>query len=403
MRVLIPTHFPLTGSGSGVYVDNVARQLVRAGHDVLVVVPDHEAVPDREFACRTLLFSNGSRSHTDLPFDFPCFTTHPRSANTFYALTPHEIDEYVDAFRHAIGSAVQEFAPDLIHAQHLWVTAFCASELHLPYVVTSHGTDLIGFDRDARYHDMVHAGAQSASRIIAISRQVAQSIGERIDVAESKIVTIGNGFDPAVFHPDRSGDDMLLRELKIPTDAGPLLTFVGKLTHFKGADVLIQAAGTYEQEFPAAATLIVGDGESRSRLEQLSKSGPARGVVFLGHRPQKQVAALLRAADLHVMPSRGEPFGIAALEALACGTPVVGTNAGGLPDFISDEVGALVPVDDPDALAQAIVREIAAGSKGTKGPAAARYALENFTWELQVAKLITVYEEAVAAGRSAGG
>ncbi len=85
-----------------------------------------------------------------------------------------------------------------------------------------------------------------------------------------------------------------------------------------------------------------------------------------------------------------------AVEALACGTPVVATNAGGLPDFINDSVGALVPVGDHEALAQAIIDELQSGSKETKGKFAAQYALDDYSWAGQVKKMAALYDAALA-------
>jgi glycosyltransferase involved in cell wall biosynthesis len=121
-----------------------------------------------------------------------------------------------------------------------------------------------------------------------------------------------------------------------------------------------------------------------------------RGVHFLGHQAQPIVAEVYNAADVSVVPSRIEPFGLVAVEALACGTPVVATNAGGLPDFINDQVGALVPLEDHQALAEAIIRELKAGSKKTKGKFAAQYALDGYSWPSQVQKMVQLYESALA-------
>lgn len=395
MRILIPTHFPLTGSGSGVYVENLARQIVRAGHAAHVIAPEHHALADRVFPCTTITFAGGEAQNPDLPFNFPCFTTHPRSSNTFYALTPDQTSAYVDAFRRTIASATAAFRPDLIHAQHLWVAAFCTSEMGLPFVVTSHGTDLIGYRRDARFRQMVETAAGRAARIIAISRQVADDIRSLLSVPQDRIALVGNGFDPAIFHPAKRDRATVLAQAGIADTARRIVIFIGKLADFKGADVLLRSADIYEDR-AGAATLLVGDGELRDALRRLAESLHLRRVHFLGHRPQAEVADLLRIADVCAMPSRGEPFGLAAVESLACGTPVVGTRAGGLPDFLSEDLGALVPVDDPAAFAEAVVREIETGSKASKGPAAARYAIANFTWERQVARTLRIYEDVLA-------
>jgi len=122
-----------------------------------------------------------------------------------------------------------------------------------------------------------------------------------------------------------------------------------------------------------------------------------RGVHFLGHQNQDTLARIYNVADLSIVPSRIEPFGLVAIEALACGTPVVATNAGGLPDFINERVGALVPLEDPGALAQAIISEIQSNTKQTKGVYANEYAYQSYTWAKQVEKMVELYKEALAS------
>ncbi|MFO7897223.1 MAG: glycosyltransferase, partial [Candidatus Cloacimonadales bacterium] len=90
-----------------------------------------------------------------------------------------------------------------------------------------------------------------------------------------------------------------------------------------------------------------------------------------------------------------EPFGLVAIEALACGTPVVATKAGGLPDFINSEVGKLVEMENPAALAEAIIAELAAEAKQEKGPLAARYALEKYSWAHSIEAVRAIYQSAL--------
>lgn len=401
MRVLIPNHFPLQGSGSGIYTLNLARELVEAGHEVLVVVPEHEPVPpDRyPFPVKVILFKNDiNKSEPEVDFNFPCFTTHPRSTQTFYDLSDSEVDLYVDLWRSHLQEAADLFSPDIVHAHHVWVAPYVTTELGVPTVISVHGTDLMGFKRGPRYRDMALSAAKKANGLIAISRQVMADTIKNYRVNEGKVHLIWNGFDSRIFKviPEATKGS-LFREFVAGHEGagGPLVSFVGKFTEFKGIDILLRAAAIYEKAMPDVRTFLVGDGQLWDGLHKLRDSLKLQNITFLGHQSQPDVARIFNAADVSVVPSRVEPFGLVAIEALACGTPVVATNEGGLPDFINDRVGKLVPVDDPEELAQAILHEIESRSKSTKGKYASQYALSGFSWTTQVAKMIDLYRTAI--------
>ncbi|HEY44400.1 MAG TPA: glycosyltransferase family 4 protein [Anaerolineae bacterium] len=396
MRVLIPNHFPLEGSGSGIYTQNVARELANKGHEALTITPGHDEQTGFPFEVRTILFSpdEGHTSPERLPFNFPCFTTHPLSTTTFADLDNAQRETYIEAFRSAMDFAVSEWKPDVIHAQHLWVTSYVAKLTGLPYVVTAHGTDLMGFRKYDAWRPVALEGALSAGAIIAVSQQVARDTIELYGVREEQVHLVWNGFDQDIFHVMSVDQSEVLTQHGLPPDPEYVISFVGKLTHFKGVDVLLDAAVSYERELGEVFTLIVGDGELRKNLEEHAERLGLRGVYFLGHQTQPEVAKIFNLADVSVVPSRVEPFGLVAVEALACGIPVVATNEGGLPDFIDERVGALVDVGDHDQLAEKIVNEVKGDAKAMKGPFAAEYALNGFSWASQVDKMISIYEEA---------
>ncbi len=398
MKILMPNHFPLQGSGSGIYTYNVALELTRAGHEVLVIVPDHQQVPDdKPFKTKAIIFSDGENdASSTLDFNFPCFTTHPRSVTTFYELTDAEMQAYIEAWREAMKNAIDDFKPDIIHAHHVWVTSYVASESSLPYVISCHGTDLMGFKKGPRYQSLVLEGAKKAHKIIAISRQVKSEAIKTYQLKEEQVELIWNGFGSEDFKIiPKATKEKVLSQYDIDGSDKPLISFVGKFTDFKGIDVLLRAASIYEKEIGDVNTLLVGDGALMDEMVSLKDELGLKGVHFLGHQSQDKVAGIYNAADVSIVPSRTEPFGLVAVEALACGTPVVATNAGGLPDFIKEEVGALVPVDDPKRLAEAIIYEIKNGTKNTKGKYANEYAFENFTWKKQVARMIDLYRSGV--------
>ncbi len=400
MRILLPNHFPLEGSGSGIYTQNVARELVAKGHAALTITPAHAEQTGFPFETRSILFTPSGASMPNaqrLPFNFPCFTTHPLSSLTFGDLDHAQLQMYVQIFLAAIQEAVRDWKPDLIHAQHLWVTPYAAAKTGLPTIATAHGTDLMGFQNYPAWREIALEGAHRARAIIAISKQVAAETRSLYDVPKEQIHIIMNGFDQAVFHEMDVQRSQVLREHGLSFETNVLLLFVGKLTEFKGVDVLLDAAALYERVIPAVHTLIIGDGELRAALRTQAKELGLQGVHFLGHQSQGKISRLLNVADLCIVPSRAEPFGLVAVEALACGTPVVATNEGGLPDFIDERVGALVDVDDPHGLAKTIVSEIRQDAKAKKGAFAAAFAREGFSWSSQVEKMLSLYRKTLAS------
>ena len=398
MRILIPNHFPLEGSGSGIYTQNIAREITKKGHKALAITPAHAMQHGYPFEVRSILFTlEGVEGESEprLPFNFPCFTTHPLSTTTFGDLDADQRQAYVQAFQAAIDSAVLDWNPDLIHAQHLWVTGYAAHKAEMPYVVTAHGTDLMGFRKYKDWKEMALEGARHAQTVIAISKQVARDAIALYGIPEERVRIVMNGFDEDIFHVMSVDRSKLMAKYDLPKGPGYLITFVGKLTEFKGVDVLLDAAHIYERELDDVMTLIIGDGALRLPLEEQTERLGLDGVHFLGHQPQRAVAEILNSADISTIPSRVEPFGLVAVEALACGTPVVATNEGGLPDFVDERVGALVDVGNAAALADAIISEIRSNSKEVKGPFAAAYASKDFSWSGQVDKMIDLYEEAL--------
>jgi 1,4-alpha-glucan branching enzyme len=173
------------------------------------------------------------------------------------------------------------------------------------------------------------------------------------------------------------------------------VAYSGKLAWFKGVDVLLEAATQYESRLPRVATVIAGDGDQRSALETQAARLGLKRVHFLGDRRQRDCAILYALADVVAMPSRGEPFGLVALEAMASGTPLVATASGGLNEIVNDAVGGLVPLDDSHALAAAIDRAVVENWKQVKGPAAARYVAEKHDAKTWISRIEAVYRDAL--------
>src|SRR6056297_3498144 len=251
MKVLLINHFPLEGSGSGVYTKNIAQRLIDKGHQVKAVVVDNEINDNYQFPVETII-----------DYNFPCFTTHPKSNNQFYKLTRQEMNNYLNKFINTIKKISQDFKPDIIHCQHLWVAPYAAMQTDIPYVVTAHGTDIKGYKKDKRYRQIALKGTAGAEKIITISDQVNQDVKKYYFINDDKLIKILNGVDDNLFKPLKTDRLKLIQKYLPHIKVNPeyLITFVGKLTDFKGVDLLIEAAKVYENEFSNIMTLIIGHG-----------------------------------------------------------------------------------------------------------------------------------------------
>lgn len=388
MRVLLINHFPLEGSGSGIYTKNIAKRLVDRGHEVKAIVVDKYKNRSKDFPVKTIV-----------NYDFPCFTTHPHSNNQFYHLTNDEMDEYLESFIKTIDNEVEKFEPDIIHCQHIWVAPFAASKTIVPYIITAHGTDIKGFKKDKRYHHIAIKAAQNSERIITISNYINNSVKKHFPVDDDKLTKILNGFDEKIFKPMEMDKAKLLNkyidEDLRNQDELKIINFTGKLADFKGIDLLIKAAKRYEKELDNIVTLIIGAGELSTELKKLKNKLNLSSVYFLGNVPQKTVAELFNISEITIVPSRVEPFGLVAIESLACGTPVIASKAGGLKDFINEEVGRFFKMEDYEDLANKIIDAVNNNDKEKKGQFASEYALNNYSWNRVIKELLEVYNDIV--------
>jgi len=391
MRILMINHFPLAGSGSGVYTMNIAKSLRDKGHDVCIIMPENRTNFNREDGIKLhpVYFKQKEEIPGQLPFNFPCFTTHPNSTLNFSDLTDEELNEYVDAFRKAIKEEVESFCPDVIHGQHIWILSDLATEYDIPLIVTAHGTDIVGHQRSNRFHSYTNDVASKCAHIITISEDNKKLVEQEFPQATGKTTLIRNGYDSNVFYQDVYNRNKVLKKFGIEKEYNNVVCFVGKLTEIKGVDTLLNAASTYEDG--NTATLIAGNGELFEELNTMANNLELSDVYFLGNLPQEELRAIYNVADVSCVPSRFEAFGLVAIEALACGTPVVASTVGGIPDFLKPDVGVLIPVDDANALASSIQKilnnEICFDSRHI-----AQYAYTNYAQETLIDELIDIYE-----------
>ena len=191
---------------------------------------------------------------------------------------------------------------------------------------------------------------RNADVVHAISQKLAQNAGR---FRAKRVVVIPNGVDGSTF---KSMDKKKLREQYGFSIDAKIVVSVARLVPVKGLDYLIKAVSLLLQTDNKINLLIIGDGSQRAELEELiSELKLDNRVRLMGTIPHEQIAGFLNLADVFVLPSLSEGLGIAIIEAMACGIPVIGTNVDGIPDIIKDnDNGVLVPPGDAEALAGAI-------------------------------------------------
>ena len=389
MKILLINHFPLSGSGSGVYTLNIAKSLVKLGHEVSIIMPENEEVLERNgnISIYPVYFNTDS-----LPFNFPCFTTHPRSIKTFYELTSDEYSLYKNAFINKISNVVNSNNFDVIHSGHIWTLSSVAAQFDIPLIITAHGTDLIGFNKgDERFRKDAVDAFLSAKAIVTISRDN-MNLVNNIFNDSSKTHMILNGYDSNIFKREKIDRESILNYFGISRNYDKVVCFVGKFTHLKGIDVLLKACQSYFND--NVLTLLAGDGELLNDMKHLSLSLGLSNVVFLGNRKPEELNLLFNISDVSVVPSRSEAFGLVAIEALACGTPVVVSDEGGLRDIVNSKVGRMFQKEDSVELAS-YINMILNGELSFDRGYVSRFAKDNYSQDNFVDSLLGVYDKAI--------
>jgi glycosyltransferase involved in cell wall biosynthesis len=255
-------------------------------------------------------------------------------------------------------------------------TVWAALLLRKPWVV-AHQTWLTATDGRATWQTHVKRRLLRFATNIAISEAVARHIG-------GKSVQIGNPYDPQTF--------MLLPGCVRDRS----LVFLGRLVSDKGADVLLRALGRLRERNLTPSLTVIGSGPEEGALRALSAElGLGVQVYFAGPLAREPLAAMLNRHKILVVPSRwAEPFGVVALEGIACGCVVIGSEQGGLPSAIGP-CGCTVPNGDAPALAAAIERVLGDGQLQAQYRAGAAEHLARHTVPSVAAAYLAVFDKAV--------
>lgn len=392
MKILLVNHFPLVGSGSGVYVMNIAKSLEQKGHEVCIIMPENttQIMNIDNVKIHPVFFKREEEIEGQLDFNFPCMDPHPRSNLLFNNMTELQIKLYERAFRTAIEEEIKEFQPDIIHAQHIWIISGLLNDYNIPYVITSHGAEFITYKRTDIFDHYGKNAVEGCKKIIAISNDNIQEIIDKFPEAKDKITFIKNGYNSQDFFIEDFDKKEVLKRFSINGEFDRIVLFVGRISKMKGLDVLLRAAKLYETE--KTLTIIVGDGEYRNELNELKEKLKLRNIVFLGSKGHEELRLLYNISDVLVLPSRKEALPLVAIEALACGTPAVVTNQSGMDDIITKEVGLLFDIDNEKMLVEKI-NLILDKKIVFEKEKIADYAKNNYSQEILMDKLLRIYEE----------
>jgi len=314
----------------------------------------------------------------------------------------------------AVGELVRLFRrlrPDVVHTHNPKPGLYgrlAARIAGVPVIVnTVHGLYATPEDSRARRAVvyLLERAASLCSQAELVQNPDDLAVLRRLGVPKDKLVLLGNGVDLARFGPPRHEDDVRRARAALGVEPGRVVVgAVGRLVKQKGFRELFAAAALLARHHPEVVIVVVGpnDPQKSDALgpDDLSLAEGLGNVVFLGHR--HDVEQLYCGFDVFVLPSYREGFPRSAMEAAACGVPVIATDIRGCREVVDDDVtGLLVPVRDAPALARAIGALAGdAPRRAAMGTAARRKAEAQFDDRLVVAKTLAVYERLLARGRA---
>ena len=394
----------------------------------------------------------------ELDHDIPiCESVSPVSSYRWHSMSETEVAAYRKRLTDEVAGWMDEIEAatggtfGLAIAHHAFMNTVvmrdvnrrrvAAGKPRMPVVCFAHGTELKMYANERRgdqpeefplrflpfmqqekifdYPDPDH-GVDVVAAISA--EQVEAFLGVFPEFPRERVLLSPNGYNQDVFHPVEGAYADRERVLAgfrtyppvgsggTPEPVAPeggfdaVVAFCGKFADWKRLDALLRAAVTYEQGERRVATLVIGSGppEAQAEMHALAAGLGLRRTYFLGPRPQDELATLFSCADVGCFPSYREPFGLVFIECMACGTPVIGADSGGPRDFVTPEVGVLVPETDDRQelaaeLAAAVDRALGEGWKRTKGPVAQAYAAENFSVVHQVSELLAAVDRLTGA------
>jgi D-inositol-3-phosphate glycosyltransferase len=383
-----PQSQPGTSSagGANVYTREIATAAARQGHEVHAFTRR-----DNPFVADTVIVEPG-------------YTVHYVTAGPIRPLDRFELLEYLDEFTQGVAAIFDHIGnPDAVHANY-WLSAMVGHRLKhergIPLVVTFHTLELVKAD---------HFEGESAQRaieeqtifncadaVLASCDVEAAQFQEFYQADPTRIHVVPLGVERAYFSP---GDRRAARQALGLETEGSLLLYVGRLQALKGVDLALETLIALRSRGANVSLAIIGgpsgpDGHLTLQQlhERVSASGVMHAVRFVAPQSHVTLSTWMRAANVTLVPSRSESFGLVALESSASGTPVVASAVGGLLTLVEPGVnGALVASRSPEAWAEAVLDVLEADQSASLSNAAVLLA-RRYTWPSAAAALIGLVE-----------
>lgn len=362
-----------TYGGSGVLATELGIALAEDGHEV------HMFSYDRPF--RLGCFHEGLELHTVSVSSYPLFRYPP----------------YDLALATSMRQVMAERSLDILHVHYAVPHALCAylarqmiPDCKTRIVTTLHGTDATILGRDPSYGDVIRFGLETSDAVVCVSHWLEQQTREIFGFT-GPIHVLPNFVDQAEFHPRATGS---LRQ-QIGAGERPIIVHMSNFRPLKRALDTIEVLRRLPAELPAMLVL-VGDGPDLSLVrDAAARHGLTERVRSLGEIDH--VEDLVAAADVALFPSESESFGLAVLEAQACGVPVVASRVGGVPEVVlHGETGFLADVGDVDAMATHVATLLRDESlRHRMGAAGARRAGELFSLDRSLRQHVALYHQLV--------
>ncbi len=321
------TCYPTVG-GSGAVAAELGKHLARRGHKV-------------HFVSYRMPFRLGDYNENI------CFHEVDVSSYVLFEYPPHDL-----ALAAKMAEAAREHRLDLFHVHYAIPHALAGilakqmlGEYAPKLITTLHGTDITLVGQDRSFFEITRFGIQRSDGVTAVSEFLRKMTLDEFQI-KNGLEVIYNFVDPSVYSPERAYRD----RSAFAAPQQKILLHVSNMRPVKRVLDVVRIFERVTREVPAVL-LMVGEGPERSSAQALARRlGLQEQIRFLG--TQESVEEIAGVADVFLLPSELESFGLSALEAMACGVPVVGSDAGGLPEVVKHtETGYLLPVGDVEGMA----------------------------------------------------